>query len=214
MHDEQKIVFIDPVKPDPDCIVKAGKILRKNGIVIFPAKCLYGVGANALDETAIKKVFHLKQRPWNSPVLILIRDRKMLQTLVTSISRQADKLMDAFWPGNITLVFKAKKHISELLTAGTCKIGIRIPAHPVAKAIVELLNFPITGTSANLSGKGGCNQIDQLSPALIEHADLVLDAGRLKGGMGSTIVDVTTSPVVIIREGEVTATQINKILEI
>ena len=111
-------------------------------------------------------------------------------------------------------MFKAKKHISELLTAGTCKIGIRIPAHPVAKALVELLNFPITGTSANLSGKGGCNQIDQLSPALIEHADLVLDAGRLKGGMGSTIVDVTTSPVVIIREGEVTATQINKILEI
>lgn len=214
MHDVQKIVSIDPVTPDPDCIAKAGKILQKNGIVIFPAKCLYGIAANALNETTIKKVFNLKQRPWNNPILVLIPNLNMLSDLVKSIPEQAYKLMDAFWPGNITLVFEAKTHISEFLMAGTCKIGIRIPAHPVAKAIVELLNFPITGTSANLSGKGGCNKIDQLSPALIEHADLVLDAGRLKGGMGSTIVDVTTSPVAIIREGEVTATQINKILEI
>ncbi|MDA3788565.1 MAG: L-threonylcarbamoyladenylate synthase [Desulfobacula sp.] len=214
MHDRQKIVLIDPVMPDPVSIAKAGKILQKNGVVIFPAKCLYGVAANALDETAIKKVFHLKQRPWINPILVLISDRIQLSTLVTSISRQAYTLMDAFWPGNITLVFEAKKHISKYLTAGTGKIGIRIPAHPVAKALVEYVNFPITGTSANLSGKNGCNQIDQLSSTIIDQADLVLDAGTLKGGRGSTIVDVTASSVTIIREGEVTANQINKILKI
>jgi L-threonylcarbamoyladenylate synthase len=214
LHDRQKIVLIDPVMPDPVSIAKAGKILQKNGVVIFPAKCLYGVAANALDETAIKKVFHLKQRPWINPILVLISDRIQLSTLVTSISRQAYTLMDAFWPGNITLVFEAKKHISKYLTAGTGKIGIRIPAHPVAKALVEYVNFPITGTSANLSGKNGCNQIDQLSSTIIDQADLVLDAGTLKGGRGSTIVDVTASSVTIIREGEVTANQINKILKI
>ncbi|MBT3177505.1 MAG: threonylcarbamoyl-AMP synthase [Desulfobacula sp.] len=210
-----KTIFsIDPVTPEPDRITKAGKILQENGVVIFPAKCLYGIAANALDETAIKKIFHLKQRPWNKPVLILIRDEKMLPDLVTSISLEAYKLMDAFWPGNITLVFEAKKHISKFLTAGTCKIGIRIPSHPVAKALVEYLNFPITGTSANLSSQGGCSQIDQLPPALIGPADLILDAGRLKGGKGSTIVDVTSSPVTIIREGEVSTNQIIKLLEI
>ena len=214
MHDGQKIVLIDPVTSDPDSIAKAGKILQKNGIVIFPAKCLYGVAANALDEIAIKKVFHLKQRPWNNPILVLIPDKTMLPDLVTSISRQAHTLMDALWPGNITLVFEAKIHISKYLTAGTGKIGIRIPAHPVAKALVEYVNFPITGTSANLSGKNGCYQIHQLPSTIIDQADLVLDAGTLKGGMGSTIVDVTASCVTIIREGEITTSQINELLKI
>jgi len=81
----ETIVSIDPVTPEPDPIAKAGKILQKNGIVIFPAKCLYGIAANALDETAIKKVFHLKQRPWDNPILVLIPDQKMLPDLVTSM---------------------------------------------------------------------------------------------------------------------------------
>lgn len=213
MHDGQKTVLVDPVTPDLNHIARAGKILQTNGIVIFPAKCLYGVAANALDETAIKKVFHLKQRPWNNPVLILISDRRTLSDLVASISRQAVQLMDAFWPGNITLVFKAKNHISELLTAGTGNIGIRIPAHPVAKALVESVDFPITGTSANLSGRTGCRRIDQLPSTLIDQADLILDAGCLKGGRGSTIVDVTSSNVTIIREGEILAGQMNGILK-
>ena len=212
MHDGQAIVSIDPVNPEPDIIARAGKILQKNGVVIFPAKCLYGIAANALDETAIEKVFQLKQRPLNNPVLVLIPNKTMLADLVTSISKQAYKLMDAFWPGNITLVFEAKKHISRRLTANTGKIGIRFPFHPVAKALVEYVNFPITGTSANLSGQEGCSHINQLSSSMIDQADLVLDAGRLKGGSGSTIVDVTTSPVAILREGEVSISQINKIL--
>lgn len=212
MPDEPKIVSIDPVTPEPEIIATAGKILQKNEIVIFPAKCLYGVAANALDETTIKKVFHLKQRPWTNPILVLIPDKKMLLDLVTSISSQANKLMDALWPGNITLVFKAKNHVSRLLTAHTGKIGIRIPSHPVARALVNQVNFPITGTSANLSGKNGCSRIDQLSSALIDQAGLVLNAGTLKGGAGSTIVDVTTPNMSLIRQGEVTARQIHEAL--
>lgn len=212
MHEGKTILFIDPVNPEPEIIAKAGKILQKKGIVIFPAKCLYGVAANALNETAIKKVFQLKKRSLNNPILVLIPNRKMLSSLVTSIPGQADKLMDAFWPGNMTLIFKAKPHISRFLTAGTQKIGIRIPLHPVAKALVELLNFPITGTSANLSDQGGCSRIDQLPLGIIEQSDMILDAGALKGGRGSTIIDVTTSPAAIIREGEVTTEQIKDCL--
>ena len=208
----QKIVEIDPVNPESDIIAKAGKIIQNNGVVIFPAQCLYGVAANALNTKAIEKVFQLKQRPLNNPILILIPNKNMLPDLVTTISKSAQKLMDAFWPGNLTLVFEAKNNIPQLLTANTGKIGIRIPAHPVAKALVEYIGIPITGTSANLSGRNGCSQIDQLAPSIIDPADLILDAGILKGGTGSTIVDITASNINVIREGVVSTRRINEIL--
>lgn len=208
----KKIVEIDPVNPESDIIAKAGKIIQNNGVVIFPAQCLYGVAANALDEKAVKKVFELKQRPLNNPILVLIPNKNMLLELVTTISKPARKLMDAFWPGNLTLVFEAKDNILQLLTANTGKIGIRVPAHPVAKALVEFVKIPITGTSANLSGRNGCNRTDQLVSSIIDPADLVLDAGTLKGGTGSTIVDVTAPDITIIREGMVSQDQINKTL--
>ncbi|MCK5163029.1 MAG: Sua5/YciO/YrdC/YwlC family protein, partial [Desulfobacula sp.] len=128
----KKIIAIDPVNPEPDIITKAGKIIQNNGVVIFPAKCLYGVAANALNKKAVEKIFLLKKRPLTNPILILISNKNMLTDLVTTISRPAKKLMEAFWPGNLTIVFDAKSNISQLLTAGTGKIGIRIPAHPVA----------------------------------------------------------------------------------
>lgn len=208
----KKIFTIDPVKPDQDIIIKAGKILQENKVVIFPAKCLYGVAANALNEKAVEKVFHLKKRPMTNPILILIPDKEMLKDLVTSIPEQAKKLMDAFWPGNLTLVFEAKNSIPELLTANTGKIGIRLPVHPIAKALVEKAGFPITGTSANLSGMESCHRIEKLDASIMDQADMILDAGILKGGTGSTIADVTGSRIKITREGEVTINQIKKTL--
>ncbi len=208
----KKIVSIDSVNPEPDIIAKAGKIIQNNGVVIFPAKCLYGVATNALNKKAVEKVFHIKQRPLDNPILVLIPNQNMLPDLVTTISKSAQKLMDAFWPGNLTLVFEAKNNIPQLLTAGTGKIGIRIPVHPVAKALVESVKFPITGTSANLSGDKSCSQADKLVPSIIDYADMVLDAGLLKGGTGSTIVDITASNINIIREGEVSARRINETL--
>lgn len=209
---DKKKVPVDPENPDPGTILNAGKIIRQNGVVIFPAKCLYGIAAKALDQTAVQKVFDLKQRPQNNPILVLIPNRKHLEELVTSIPRAAEKLMDAFWPGNLTLIFKAKKHVPDILTAGTGKIGIRVPIHPVAKALVQSLGSPVTGTSANLSGQDSCFQTNRLDPFITEHADLILDAGTLKGGKGSSIVDITQSPPVILREGEVSFEQINHCL--
>lgn len=209
----QKILSIDPVNPEPEIITKAGKIIKNNGVVIFPAKQLYGVAVNAFNQKAVKKVFHLKKRPFSNPILILISDRSILKDLVTSIPEPALKLMDTFWPGSLTIVFKAKKSIPQILTAGTGKIGIRLAAHPVAKALVQDTGFPVTGTSANLSGQNGCKQTNQLDSSIIDHADLVLDAGTLKKGTGSTIVDVTTSNINIIRKGEISALEINEILD-
>lgn len=213
MLNRQKRTLIDPANPDPDIIYTAGEIIKNNGIVIFPAKCLYGVAANALNDQAVEKVFHLKHRPANNPILVLIPDKTGLLDLVTHIPKTAQKLMKAFWPGNITLVFNARDHVSQRLTASTGKIGIRVPVHPVARALVASVGAPMTGTSANLSGQESCHAIQQLDPSIVKHADLLLDAGVLKGGTGSTIADITTPSVKILRHGEITADQIDNILQ-
>jgi L-threonylcarbamoyladenylate synthase len=212
LRDPQPIVDIDPVLPGAGMIEKAGKILSAGGVVIFPAKCLYGIATHALNPNAIERVFNLKQRPKHNPILVLVKDQTMLASLVTNIPHHALKLMDAFWPGNLTLIFHARDHIPGLLTAGTGKIGIRIPVHPVARALVNQVDFPITGTSANLSGEKGCNRVDQLTQDIIKNSDLVLNAGSLKGGKGSTIADVTQREIQILRQGEISADQIRNAL--
>jgi L-threonylcarbamoyladenylate synthase len=211
--DQNKTVDVDSDNPESDIIKRAGKIIQNSGVVIFPAQCLYGVAVNALDEKAVKKVFNLKQRSLNNPILTLINNRSQLEDLVKSIPASAKKLMGAFWPGNLTIVFKAQNSIPDILTANTGKIGIRIPAHPVARALVRYIKVPITGTSANLSKQKNCNQADHLDPSIIENADLILDAGKLKGGTGSTIVDVTSSKNNIIRQGVISTSRINEILD-
>ena len=194
--------------PDPDTVIEAGKIIHNQGIVIFPAQCLYGLAANALDSQAVQKIFDLKQRPKNNPILVLVQTPKDLKPLVKQIPDSARILMDRFWPGNLTLIFKAADTVSPLLTAHTKKIGIRVPVHPVACALVRQVQGPITGTSANLSGQPACSRISQLSPAMVQGANLILDAGHLKGGIGSTIVDVTGDTVRILRQGMVSALEI------
>ncbi|MCK7504913.1 MAG: Sua5/YciO/YrdC/YwlC family protein [Desulfobacterales bacterium] len=111
--------------------------------------------------------------------------------------------MQRFWPGRLTLVLDARPGLPARLTAGTGKIGIRLAAHPVARALAEAVAQPITGTSANLSGGSGCRQIAELDPRIARQVDLILDGGALKGGVGSTVVDVTGETPVVIREGEV-----------
>lgn len=207
-----KRVFIDPAQPDVNIIQTAGKILAQDGIVIFPAQCLYGIAAHALSPSAIDRVFELKQRPPDNPLLVLVKNTSMIQELVTHIPETAEKLINAFWPGNLTLIFNAKPHVPSQLTAHTGKIGIRIPLHPVAKALVDRLDFPITGTSANLSGKAGCTTTKELPPSIITDCDLILDAGPVKGGKGSTIADVSGQHIQILREGKVPARQIQNIL--
>ena len=213
MHDSKKIVKIDAQHPESDLITRAGKIIRKSGVVIFPAKCLYGVAADASDDTAIEKVFQLKQRPLNNPILVLISKRSQLLDLVKTIPDSAQKLMDAFWPGNITIVLNAKDHVSSLLTAHTGKIGIRMPSHPVAKALTDSVGTPITGTSANISGQESCYDIKKLDPSIVGCSDHILDAGTLKGGAGSTIVDVTAAEIKVLRQGEISKKQIAATLE-
>jgi L-threonylcarbamoyladenylate synthase len=198
-----KIRPIDPEHPDTDLIDAAVRILENGGMIAFPTGSLYGLGADALNTGAIDRIFAIKMRAPDKPLLILVPDRKVVFELTGEVPAAAKRLMDRFWPGRVTIVFKALSVLPANLTAGSDKIGIRLPGHPVAKALVAAFGRPITGTSANPSGHKGCHRIAELEPKMIEQLDLVLDAGPLKEGIGSTVVDITGAEPIVIREGVV-----------
>lgn len=212
MPGKSKIVSVDPVHPQMDRIRRASQIIQSGGVVVFPTQRLYGLAVDAADSRAVERVFELKQRPGDNPLLVIINHRRDLTRLVKEINQAAGILMDEFWPGDLTLIFRARAVLSRVLTADTGKIGIRLPRHPVARALVQACGIPVTGTSANLSGGPGCSEPENLDSALLAGADLVLDAGPLSGGIGSTVVDTTQDPVRIIREGAVPASEIMKAL--
>lgn len=198
-----KRIRVNPLKPEPKAIGQAAAVIRSGGVVCFPTRCLYGLGADAFQPEAVERVFEIKERPPGLPLLVLISHAEQMRELTESIPPAAQRLMERFWPGRLTLVLPASPKLPPRLTAGTGKIGIRLAAHPVARALTEALDQPITGTSANLSGAGGCRDIAELDPRIAGRVDLVLDAGLLKGGVGSTVVDVSGESPIVIREGEV-----------
>lgn len=204
-------------------ITRAAQIIQTGGVVVFPTKCLYGLAADALNPGAVERIFEIKQRPLTNPLLVLIDSISQLDRLVKPVQKNsgvdrselksylsaaAHALIKKFWPGSVTLLFHAIDGLPEALTAGSKKIGIRIPGHPVARALVRAAGSPITGTSANISGQAGCKDIAMLDPEILSRVDMVLDSGTLKGGVGSTVVDVTSDPVRIVREGQISSSEI------
>lgn len=208
----EKIIKIDPDKPEPELIKKAAMVIRSGGVVVFPARCLYGLAVDACNETAVDRVFEIKGRAEKKPLLVLADSHLMISAIVKEITPLANKIMKSFWPGLITVILESNNSLPPKLTAGSNKIGIRKPGHPVAMALVKAVGGPITGTSANISGDAGCFSIRDLDPEIAEKADLIIDAGMLKGGLGSTVVDATGEVPVIIREGEVSRNEILAVL--
>lgn len=189
---------------------RARHIILSGGIVAFPTESFYGLAVNASDENAIGRLFKIKKRMDNMPVLVLIPSLEYLKGYVADVPEIALRLIGRFWPGGLTLLFKAGSAISPLLTADTRKIGIRISSHPLAAALARAVDSPITGTSANISGKPGCVTAKEVYSSLGRGVDLILDGGETKGGKGSTILDVTVDPPEIIREGMISRKQMQE----
>ncbi|WP_231715615.1 L-threonylcarbamoyladenylate synthase [Desulfosarcina widdelii] len=206
-----RIVNIDPSDPDKNNIRRAVGVLNQQGVLVFPTTGLYGLGAAAFSPEAIHRVFAVKRRPHHMPLLVMVPDLDEMGKVVRFVPDFARPLMD-LWPGGITLVFEAGEGVPSLLTGGTGKIGIRMPAHPVAKALVTNFGGPITATSANLSGCPAVFDLANLDPRIGAEVDLIVDAGVLAGGAGSTILDATCWPPRIIREGAVSRKRIEAAL--
>jgi L-threonylcarbamoyladenylate synthase len=195
-----------------EVIQKAAQVIHEGGVVAVPTESFYGLAVHALDEKAIGCLFAVKRRREDNPVLILIPSKEGLSSYVTEASEKTRKLMELFWPGGLTMVFFAGPILPRSLTAGTGKIGVRLSSHPVPTELARAVGAPITGTSANRSGRPSCSTAEEVMEALGEDIDLILDGGKTAGGKGSTVLDVTTDPPVVLREGIVSRNELSPFL--
>jgi L-threonylcarbamoyladenylate synthase len=201
------------LKADSQGIKQASQLILQGGVVAFPTETFYGLGADAGDVVALQKVFQIKGREENKPLLLLVAGRTWVQDLVKKISPAAEALIERFWPGPLTLVFEASAHLPPILTANTGKVGLRVSSHPVTQALVQAVGRAITGTSANLSGQASPSLAAQVSQALGRKVDAILDGGKTAGGLGSTVLDVSAVLPKIIRQGAISQEELAPFLE-
>ncbi|MFI5324134.1 MAG: L-threonylcarbamoyladenylate synthase [Thermodesulfobacteriota bacterium] len=187
---------------DPRSPEKAASILKRGGIIIYPTETLYGIGALASRKEAVTRVFEIKGRPHGKPIPILGRDKRMLEDVV-EFNDRASFLAEKFWPGPLTLILKGKGNLSELITAGSGKAAVRVSASYFVARLFNLIDEPLTSTSANLSGSDNLLEPDDIYQTFNGKVELIVDSGNIPPSKGSTVVDVTTIPPVIVRLGDI-----------
>jgi L-threonylcarbamoyladenylate synthase len=198
-----RVVRVDAAAPDLGVMRQAAQILRAGGLVAFPTETFYGLGAAGLDAAAVHRVFAAKGRPASMPLLLLVDSRAMAASVAADIPPRASELMERHWPGALTLVLRATPRVPVEVTAGTGTVGIRVPAHAVARALVRALGEPVTAPSANPTGASPPVTAAEVLAQLAGAIELILDAGATPGGAPSTVLDVTVDPPRIIRQGAV-----------
>ncbi|MEI6126498.1 MAG: L-threonylcarbamoyladenylate synthase [Pseudomonadota bacterium] len=199
---------LNPESPDASLLKQAAAIVKKGGIIIYPTETVYGLGALYSNEEALKRVFAVKGRDELKPVLVLIREPAELHSLASDVSGQALALARNFWPGPLTLIFKAAAHLSPLLTGIDNTIGCRVSSSLAAQRLLDFLPEPLTSTSANLSGGINPSTIEEIPEELRNAVDVILDAGATHGGLPSTVIDVTRLPFTVVREGALPSQQV------
>ncbi|MDE5053782.1 L-threonylcarbamoyladenylate synthase [Niallia taxi] len=205
-----KYVDIDSSYPQ---IKQAADLLNKNEVIAFPTETVYGLGGNAKNDEAIAKIFAAKGRPSDNPLIIHIAKKEQLAELVKEVPEKAERLMEAFWPGALTIIFQLKEGaLSKLATAGLNTVGIRMPDHPVALKLLELANLPIAAPSANTSGKPSPTTALHVKEDLDSVIAGIVDGGPTGVGVESTVIDCTDSVPVILRPGGVSHEDIEKVI--
>ncbi len=192
----------------PTQIEQGAKLIRAGKLVIFPTETVYGIGADGLNPEAIQKIYAIKKRPQDNPVIIHISQLTQLKTLVKRIPKTAQVLMERWWPGPLTILLERNALIPDIVTAGTDKVAIRMPDNPIALALITAAQTPIAAPSANTSGKPSPTNYNQVMADLGAKADLVIDGGQCQYGLESTVIDMTDEPI-ILRPGAITKEQID-----
>lgn len=205
-----EILKIDTDNSEEKILTRTAEIIISGGVIAYPTETFYGLGADATSEKAIKKIFAVKGRDFKNPISLIIGQTDDIYPLVKNISESAEKLMAAFWPGALTIVFQAANNVSPLLTAGSGKLGLRVSSHPIALKIVQKLKKPLTATSANLSGMSECSLASEVAGQIGDKIDAIIDQGKTQGEEASTVIDVTCDPPVILREGAISRKAIGK----
>jgi L-threonylcarbamoyladenylate synthase len=199
-----KVKAIDPNHPDRSLLSRAAAVIRDGGVVAFPTDTFYGLAADPFNSIAVDRLFEIKGRDRSKPILLLIAEIQSLDALVEEVPPFTQEIIRRFWPGPLTLVFKASRRLPDSLTAGSGKIGVRFPNAPVSLRLIETAGFPLTATSANRSGAPSPASAHDVARQLAASVDLILDAGPCST-LPSTVLDITVHPPAILREGKISA---------
>lgn len=202
----------DPVQSRTQ-IVKIKRILNLGGLIAFPTDTFYGLGANPFHSRAVARIYKVKEREEDKPLLVLISSLHQVERLALEISPAAEAIIKELWPGPVTLLFTSRPHLSAQLTANTGKIGIRLPGNAFTQNLLAEIGYPITATSANISGTENAATAEEVETALGSRIDVIIDGGPAPGGKESTVLDVTLSPPLIVREGAVPKEKIEAVIE-
>ena len=200
MTDVQRV---DPADPDARVIAHAAELLRAGGVVAFPTETVYGLGAHALDRAAILKVFAAKERPANDPLIVHVATLDAATPLVEDIPPVARLLAARFWPGPLTMVLKRSAQVPDEVTAGLATVAIRVPSHPVARALLEEARIPVAAPSANLFSRPSPTRAAHVLADLNGRIDLIVDGGATEVGLESTVIDLSGRVPTILRPGAI-----------
>ena len=199
-----KKVDLKNIEACKDDLDEAGRIIREGGLVAFPTETVYGLGGNAFDKCASSKIYNAKGRPSDNPLIVHIADFKDIEKVAEDIRKKKKKIMERFWPGPVTLIFKKKKEVPYETTGGLDTVAVRMPSHPVAMRFIKSAGVPIAAPSANTSGRPSPTTAQHVAEDMNGKIDMIIDGGQVDIGLESTIVDMTDKVPVILRPGYIT----------
>jgi L-threonylcarbamoyladenylate synthase len=203
---------LDPASPDIEVIERAASVIRNGGLVAFPTETVYGLGADAMNDQAIERIFLAKGRPSNNPLIVHVSDREMLARVAEKVSKNTEKLIDKFWPGPLTLVLKRRAEVVSAVSAGLDTVAVRMPQGRIALELISRSQTPIAAPSANLSGKPSPTEASHVERDLSGRIDMIIDGGQTRIGIESTVLDMTSEPPMILRPGWITREQIAEVI--
>ena len=209
---ETRILSVDPEHPEPAALAEAARVLRSGGLVAFPTETVYGLGANAMDAEALDRIYTAKQRPANDPIIAHIALLAQLDTLARDIPPAARQLAEAFWPGALTLVLRRAPGVPANIAAGRATVAVRMPAHPLARALLLEAGIPVGAPSANTFTRPSATSAAHVLEDLDGRIDLVLDGGPTPIGVESTVLDLTGPTPVVLRPGGVLLEELRAVL--
>jgi len=183
-------------------------ILANGGVIAFPTDTYYGLGVDPFNIKGVRRVFEIKSRHTNKPLLTLVASETQLDQLAQNRSQEANILIKTFWPAPLTLIFNAVPELPDILTSGTSKIGIRLPGNKWTRHLIETVGCALTATSANKNNESNLRNAEEVAQVFADEVDLVIDPGPAPGGKVSTVVDTTVSPPILLRQGAVTQQEI------
>ena len=207
-----EVLRVDPVTPDPLVIARAAARLRDGGLVAFPTETVYGLGVHALDREAVVRLFAAKGRPANDPLIVHVTTLDDLARLVAHVTPDVPLLAARFWPGPLTIVLPRSLAVPDEVTAGLDTVAVRMPSHPVARALIDAARIPIAAPSANLFSRPSPTDAAHVLADLNHRIDMVLDAGPTQVGVESTVLDLSQDPPVVLRPGAVSLDMLRAVL--